>query len=162
LRVECPVSSFPHIYSRLKASVPFGILTAAWYLKGIMVEAAGTNGDSGQGLLQATGGVRTLFKLQARDAELPNHHAEVSAPFRRALGELPPRPDPSMVEVVSSADSREWLEERIEIDNNGAVPGVFLLSASANRKVTAILHCYWHGVEYAGSPHPVTVPSCTS
>ena len=140
------------MHTRLKASGwRLGILAAAWLVKGIMAEAAGTNRAAGEALLQAMGGVPT-FNLRATAAELPDQRTEVRAHLRKALGELPPRPDPSTVKVVSRVDRGDWFEERIEFDNGAGsrVPGVFLLPKKAAGKVPAILYCHWHGGEYDG------------
>jgi hypothetical protein len=128
-----------------------GFLAAAWLLKGIMAEAAGTNGVAGKALLHAMGGVPT-FKLRATSAELSNQRTEVRALLRKALGKLPPRPDPSVVEVVSRVDHGEWFEERIEFDKGAGyrVLGVSLLPRKTTGKVPAILYCHWHGGEYDG------------
>ncbi len=139
------------MHSRLKASARLGTLAAAWLLKGIMVEAAGTNGTAGESVLQAIGGVPT-FKLRTTTAELSDQRTEVRTLLRKALGELPPRPDPSKVKIVSRVDRGEWFEERIEFDNGAGsrVPGVFLLPRKVIGKVPAILYCHWHGGEYDG------------
>lgn len=140
------------MHTRLKASGwRLGILAAALLSKGIMAEAAGTNGAAGEALLQAIGGVPT-FKVRNSAAELPAQRTEVRAILRKALGELPPRPDPTAVKVVSRTDRGDWFEERIEFDNGAGarVPGVLLLPKGATGKIPAILYCHWHGGEYDG------------
>ncbi len=139
------------MHSRFKASAALGTLAAAWLLKGIMAEAAGTNGAAGEAVLQAIGGVPT-FKLRTTTAELSDQRTEVRTLLRKALGELPPRPDPAKVKIVSRVDRGEWFEERVEFDNGAGsrVPGVLLLPRKAIGKVPAILYCHWHGGEYDG------------
>jgi dienelactone hydrolase len=140
------------MHTRLKASGwRLGILAAALLSKGIMAEAAGTNGAAGDALLQAIGGVPT-FKVRNSAAELPAQRTEVRSILRKALGELPPRPDPTAVKVVSRTDRGDWFEERIEFDNGAGarVPGVLLLPKGATGKSPAILYCHWHGGEYDG------------
>src|SRR5262245_10620653 len=47
----------------------------------------------------------------------------------KCLGEMPDRPDPSNVRIVSQHDCADYVEERFEFDNgvDTAVPGILLL-----------------------------------
>src|SRR5262245_6205681 len=56
------------------------------------------------------------------------------ATLRRCLGEMPPRPDPGQVKVLSREEREDFIAERFEFHNgvDSIVPGVILLPK--NRK----------------------------
>jgi dienelactone hydrolase len=128
-----------------------GLLAAACLAKGIMIEAAETNGLAGEALLRAAGGV-PAFRVRDTAAELSAQRSEVRLVLQRCLGDLPPRPFPSTVVVRERIDHGDWTEERFEFDNGAGakVPGVLLLPKVRTGKLPAILYCHWHGGEYDG------------
>ena len=63
------------------------------------------------------------------------------------LGELPPRPDPSKVTVLSRTDEGDHWMERIEFHNgiDSLVPGILLLPKDTNSRAPAIIGLHGHG-----------------
>lgn len=65
----------------------------------------------------------------------------------RCLGELPPRPDPKKVKVVSREDQGDYVLERIEFHNgvDMVVPGILLLPKNRKGPVPAVVGLHGHG-----------------
>ena len=63
------------------------------------------------------------------------------------LGEMPPRPDPKNVKVVSKEDHDDYVLERFEFDNgvDMTVPGILLIPKNRKGPVPAILGLHGHG-----------------
>jgi len=65
----------------------------------------------------------------------------------RCLGEMPPRPDPRMVKVLSKEDHDDYLLERFEFHNgiDMVVPGILLIPKNRQGPAPAILGLHGHG-----------------
>jgi len=65
----------------------------------------------------------------------------------KLLGEMPPRPDPAKVQVVSREDLDDYMLERFEFHNgvDMIVPGILLLPKKRAGKVPAIIGLHGHG-----------------
>jgi dienelactone hydrolase len=65
----------------------------------------------------------------------------------RCLGEMPPRPDPAKVKVLSREDHDDYVLERIEFHNgvDMMVPGILLMPKSRNGPVPAVIGLHGHG-----------------
>jgi dienelactone hydrolase len=65
----------------------------------------------------------------------------------RCLGEMPPRPDPKKVRVLSREDQGDYVLERFEFFNgvDMVVPGVLLLPKDRTRPAPAIVGLHGHG-----------------
>lgn len=65
----------------------------------------------------------------------------------RCLGELPPRPDPKKVKVVSREDQGDYILERFEFFNgvDMVVPGILLLPKNRKGPAPAIVGLHGHG-----------------
>lgn len=63
------------------------------------------------------------------------------------LGEMPPRPDPAKVKVVSKEDKGDYVLERFEFHNgvDMVVPGILLLPKNRQGPVPTILGLHGHG-----------------
>jgi dienelactone hydrolase len=63
------------------------------------------------------------------------------------LGEMPPRPDPSKVRVLSKEDMGEYTLERFEFHNgvDMVVPGIVLVPKTRSRPLPAIIGLHGHG-----------------
>jgi hypothetical protein len=73
--------------------------------------------------------------------------AQTGSTLLRCLGELPPRPDPSRVKVVSKEDHDDYTLERFEFHNgvDMTVPGVLLIPKNRKGPVPAIVALHGHG-----------------
>lgn len=65
----------------------------------------------------------------------------------QCLGEMPPRPDPAKVRVISKEDLGDYTLERFEFHNgvDMVVPGIFLVPKNTKRPVPAIIGLHGHG-----------------
>jgi dienelactone hydrolase len=65
----------------------------------------------------------------------------------RCLGEMPPRPDPRQVKVLSKEDHDDYLLERFEFHNgvDMVVPGILLIPKNRKGPAPAILGLHGHG-----------------
>ncbi|MCX8109143.1 MAG: prolyl oligopeptidase family serine peptidase, partial [Verrucomicrobiae bacterium] len=74
----------------------------------------------------------------------------IRAKLKELLGDLPPKPNPVAVRIVSRTNHVGAVLEKFEFDNGAGdvVPGYFLLPANRAGKVPAILYCHWHGGHY--------------
>ena len=73
--------------------------------------------------------------------------ARTRATLLRCLGEMPPRPDPRMVKVLSKEDHDDYLLERFEFHNgiDMVVPGILLIPKNRQGPAPAILGLHGHG-----------------
>ncbi|MGE3806631.1 MAG: alpha/beta hydrolase family protein [Gemmataceae bacterium] len=73
--------------------------------------------------------------------------AKTRAILLECLGELPPRPDPKNVKVVSREDKGDYILENIEFHNgvDMVVPGIILIPKNRVGKVPAIVGLHGHG-----------------
>jgi len=74
--------------------------------------------------------------------------AAIRATLLRCLGEMPPRPDPAKVKVVSREDVGDYTRERIEFHNgvDMVVTGILLVPKSAATKpAPAVVALHGHG-----------------
>jgi len=73
--------------------------------------------------------------------------AKVRATLRDCLGEMPARPDPPQVRVVSREDRGDYIQERFEFDNGAdmTVPGVLLLPKHRKHSAPTIVALHGHG-----------------
>lgn len=73
--------------------------------------------------------------------------AKTRATLLRCLGEMPPRPDPAKVKVISTEDKDDYVLERFEFHNgvDAKVPGLILLPKNRKEKVPAIIGLHGHG-----------------
>ena len=57
----------------------------------------------------------------------------------QCLGEIPPRPDPKRVKVVSTEDMGDYIQERFEFHNgvDATVPGIILIPKSRKGRAEA-------------------------
>jgi dienelactone hydrolase len=65
----------------------------------------------------------------------------------RCLGEMPPRPDPARVKVVSREDQGDYILERFEFHNgvDMMVPGILLLPKNRKGRAPTIIGLHGHG-----------------
>lgn len=81
-----------------------------------------------------------------------NQRTSIRAKLTELLGDLPPRPPVSAVEIVGKEDKGSYTLETIQFDNDaGEIVKGFLFvpkSATAQSKAPAILYCHWHGGQY--------------
>ena len=73
--------------------------------------------------------------------------ARTRATLLQCLGEMPPRPDPRMVKVLSKEDHDDYLLERFEFHNgiDMVVPGILLIPKNRQGPAPAILGLHGHG-----------------
>jgi dienelactone hydrolase len=73
--------------------------------------------------------------------------AQTCAVLIECLGDMPARPDPRAVRVVSTTDRGEYLEERFEFDNgvDTVVPGILLVPKGLAGTAPAIVLLHGHG-----------------
>src|SRR5215467_9865204 len=69
------------------------------------------------------------------------------ATLLRCLGEMPPRPDPKKVKVVSKEEFDDYTLERFEFHNgvDMVVPGILLLPRDRKGPVPAVIGLHGHG-----------------
>jgi dienelactone hydrolase len=69
------------------------------------------------------------------------------ATLLRCLGEMPPRPDPGKVEVLSKEDRGDYTLERIQFHNgvDMVVPGILLIPKARTGPAPAIVGLHGHG-----------------
>jgi dienelactone hydrolase len=94
-------------------------------------------------------------QLQLPEWRLPTDLARWEEADRRAtratlmqlLGNLPPRPNPQEVKIVSREDKGDYTQERFEFHNgvDMVVPGILLLPKNRAGKVPAIIGLHGHG-----------------
>jgi dienelactone hydrolase len=74
-------------------------------------------------------------------------HAETRATLFRLLGEMPPRPDPAKVKVLSKEDHDGYTLERFEFHNgvDSVVPGILLIPKDRKEPCPAIVALHGHG-----------------
>jgi dienelactone hydrolase len=65
----------------------------------------------------------------------------------QCLGEMPPRPDPRKVQVISKEDLGDYTLERFEFHNgvDMVVPGILLIPKNTRKPVPAIIGLHGHG-----------------
>lgn len=70
----------------------------------------------------------------------------------QCLGELPPRPDPAKVKVVSQEDHGDYTLERFEFHNgvDAVVPGMICVPKNRKGRVPAIIGLHGHGSPTSG------------
>ena len=77
---------------------------------------------------------------------------EIRAKLHELLGDLPPRPPVSAVQIVGKEDKGGYTVETIQFDNGAGemVKGYLFVPkrATAQSKAPAILYCHWHGGQY--------------
>jgi dienelactone hydrolase len=73
--------------------------------------------------------------------------AETRATLLRCLGEMPPRPDPKNVKVLSREDHDDYVLERFEFHNgvDMVVPGLLLVPKVRKGPVPAVIGLHGHG-----------------
>lgn len=73
--------------------------------------------------------------------------AKTRATLLRCLGEMPPRPDPKKVTVVSKEDHEDYVLERFEFHNgvDMTVPGILLVPKNRKGPAPAIVGLHGHG-----------------
>jgi dienelactone hydrolase len=73
--------------------------------------------------------------------------ARVREIVARCLGEMPPRPDPRKVKVLSREDQGDYVLERFEFHNgvDMVVPGILLLPRGGKGPAPAVLALHGHG-----------------
>lgn len=73
--------------------------------------------------------------------------AKTRATLLRCLGEMPARPDPRKVKVVSKQEHDDYTLERFEFHNgvDMVVPGIILIPKNRNGAVPAIIGLHGHG-----------------
>ncbi|HLF91913.1 MAG TPA: alpha/beta hydrolase family protein, partial [Planctomycetota bacterium] len=73
--------------------------------------------------------------------------ARTRATLVRCLGEMPPRPDPRKVKVLSKEDHEDYVVERFEFHNgvDMTVPGVLLIPKNRKGPMPAIIGLHGHG-----------------
>jgi dienelactone hydrolase len=73
--------------------------------------------------------------------------ARTRATLLRCLGEMPARPDPARVKVVSREDQGDYILERFEFHNgvDMMVPGILLLPKNRKGRAPAIIGLHGHG-----------------
>lgn len=73
--------------------------------------------------------------------------AKTRATLLRCLGDLPPRPDPAKVKVLSKEDHEDYTLERFEFHNgvDMVVPGIILIPKNRKGPVPAIIGLHGHG-----------------
>src|SRR5262249_35163947 len=73
--------------------------------------------------------------------------AATRATLLKLLGEMPPRPDPAKVKVVSREEKDGYTLERFEFHNgvDMVVPGILLIPKERKGKVPAIVGLHGHG-----------------
>ncbi len=90
------------------------------------------------------------FRVAGSKSDWEIQRALVRTQLRELLGNLPPRPQPLVVETLQRDDRGDYWLEKFRFDNGAGatVPGYFLLPKKAEGKVPAILYCHWHGGHY--------------
>jgi dienelactone hydrolase len=65
----------------------------------------------------------------------------------QCLGEMPPRPDPTKVRVLSKEDKGDYTLERFEFHNGAdmVVPGILLIPKSSSKPAPAVIGLHGHG-----------------
>src|SRR5262249_37229273 len=73
--------------------------------------------------------------------------ARTRAPLLKLLGEMPERPDPAKVKVLSREDQGDYILERFEFHNgvDMVVPGILLLPKDRKGPSPAIVGLHGHG-----------------
>jgi dienelactone hydrolase len=73
--------------------------------------------------------------------------AKTRATLLACLGEMPPRPDPKKVKVLSKKDHEDYVLERFEFHNgvDMIVPGILLVPKNSKGPVPAIIGLHGHG-----------------
>jgi hypothetical protein len=73
--------------------------------------------------------------------------AKTRATLLKLLGEMPVRPDPSKVKVLSKEDQGDYILERFEFHNgvDMVVPGILLIPKNRKGPVPAIVGLHGHG-----------------
>jgi len=73
--------------------------------------------------------------------------AKVRTTLLQCLGEMPPRPDPRLVKVISTEDHGDFTLERFQFHNgvDMDVPGIILIPKSHQGRVPAIIGLHGHG-----------------
>jgi len=74
-------------------------------------------------------------------------HIKTRETLLQCLGDMPPRPDPSKVRIVSTEDMGDYTLERFEFHNgvDMVVPGILLLPKKRKGPVPAIVGLHGHG-----------------
>src|SRR5262245_37121188 len=69
------------------------------------------------------------------------------ATLLRCLGEMPPRPDPAKVKVLSKEENDDYVTERFEFYNgvDVQVPGLILIPKNRKGPAPAVLALHGHG-----------------
>src|SRR5262249_4662082 len=73
--------------------------------------------------------------------------AKTRATLLQCLGDMPPRPDPRQVKVLSQEEHDDYTLERFALDNgvDMTVPGILLIPKNRKGPVPAILGLHGHG-----------------
>lgn len=92
------------------------------------------------------------LKIPTTQSEWETQRKEIRATLWKLLGNLPPRPEKPSVTTVAREDKGDYWLEKFTFDNGAGdtVPGYCFIpkSATADKKVPAILYCHWHGGQY--------------
>ena len=77
--------------------------------------------------------------------------AKTRATLLQCLGDMPPRPDPRMVKVISKEEHDDYTLERFEFHNgvDMVVPGILLIPRNRQGAVPAIIGLHGHGSSMA-------------
>ena len=92
------------------------------------------------------------LKIPANLAEWQTQRSEIRTTLGKLLGDLPPRPSPLRITVLSREDKGDYWQEKFSFENGAGetVTGHCFLpkSAKPDAKAPAILYCHWHGGQY--------------
>lgn len=92
------------------------------------------------------------LQVPASLAAWQQQRTQIRARLNELLGDLPPRPPASAVQVISREDKGGYTLETIQFDNGAGevVKGYVFVpkKATAQSRAPAILYCHWHGGQY--------------
>lgn len=92
------------------------------------------------------------LKVPSDLATWQKQRVEIRAKLTELLGDLPPRPPVSAVEIVGKEDKGSYTLQTIQFDNDaGEIVKGFLFvpkKATSHSQAPAILYCHWHGGQY--------------
>jgi len=96
--------------------------------------------------------IAPAMQVPANLAAWEQQRTQIRAKLIDLLGDLPPRPPVSAIQVTSREDKGAYTLETIQFDNGVGeiVKGYMFVpkSATAQSKAPAILYCHWHGGQY--------------
>ena len=107
--------------------------------------------EQGARWLKAFGNVPPL-QIPKTVEQWKSHRDDIRKKLKTLLGDLPARPSPAAVKVISREDKTDHWQETFEFENGAGetVRGYCFLpkSAKPTAKAPAILYCHWHGGQY--------------